>query len=143
MVKYKLQSVIDEINSYFVYTPDHVKDYWRTLHRGYPYGDCEDFVLTVIKEYYGGGKWSFIYNLLLSGKAKIHYVEINGYGHAVGEIENYFFDNIQKNPVDDQLFRGESPYKYKHRFSRYRVLMKLLKRFLADFFAMFRRSSKE
>jgi len=87
----ELDSFLSELNSKFIYTTDKEQygtyEYWieLDLNREKVKGDCEDYALTIKKEFGG----------------MIYICKYKGSGHAILKLKNgQFVDNIQKRPVD-------------------------------------------
>lgn len=99
----ELQSFLEVLNAKFEYTTDQVQygayEYWAELdlNRDKVKGDCEDYSLTIKKEFGG----------------MIYICKYKNDGHAILKLPNgQWIDNIQKTPVDklDEHYRFVIPF---------------------------------
>lgn len=89
-----MDKYLQVLNTNFIYKPDPSgKDLWRILDTSkIVYGDCEDYALTALYLLCGGSLIKF-WKVLVTEKAKIHYVTVRGAGHAVLEFKGLYIDN--------------------------------------------------
>lgn len=95
----KLKRALEKISSRFTYKEDTFKsdyfDSWRVMDDSLDrlYGDCDDYAMTVLYEYYKT-PWDFFLNVIVLRKAKLYQAEtMNGTKHIVASIGNKYFDN--------------------------------------------------
>ena len=104
-----LSSCIEQVSAKFVYTPDPKPfpfDYWFVMkeRNGELKGDCDDFSITILWLLCNSSLLSFIWNVLILHRFKLHRVmALNGY-HIVGEVDGLFFDNWTKRALPKEEF---------------------------------------
>lgn len=112
------------VSDRFIYKAD-VKGKWSILSGNKMSGDCEDFSLTVMFLHFGG-----VFRLLfalLTGKAKIWQVNSTGGLHAVGQVNDMFFDNWCMEPVSKEEFIKRTGHKFLKSYNPIYVMFKLYK----------------
>lgn len=108
----KLDKSIEEVNKKFKWVSDRksddMLDSWRicrTDSEGNLIGDCEDYSLTVIFEYYDRDWKKFIWFYLILGRFMIYTTKTeNGTWHAITRHGDVYFDNWTKRPLDRNMF---------------------------------------
>lgn len=105
----KMISAVKEVNSYFIYKSDGLFDRWSFKSPG----DCENYSLLVLKEYYGSQ--SKAKSALWQREANIWYVTTNsGAGHAILELNEMYVDNRIKSWKSslDEMNIKKAHYRY-------------------------------
>ena len=118
--------LLETFNKLFEYKSEQ-GDQWRIpkVEYGAMRGDCEDYSLGVI--YYVLAEESLFkfWKLLITGKAKIHYVDNNG-GHAVLQWDGNYIDNWTKDWVSREHMESLGHKFHKRDYLFYQVALKML-----------------
>lgn len=130
---------LEIINSKWKYKYDK-GDKWQVLDidKDTIKGDCEDYSLTVLYHFVCDGDWKKFLWHIISGKTSIWYVEVDtedsegvtpNRGHAVMQVEPYgWIDNWSKEFVlSKEVMINRYDHKFKYKYNRLIVLLKLLK----------------
>lgn len=125
---------LEVINTKWNYKADK-GDKWRVLdiNKDTIEGDCEDYSLTVLYYCICEGDWKKFLWYIVSGKAAMWYVEVDtdepNRGHAVMGVDHYgWIDNWSKDFLLTKKDMEETfDHKFKHKYNRIIVLLKLLK----------------
>lgn len=109
----RLAASIERVNGFFVYAGESGLEKWRVLSVGNAKGDCEDYALTAIYDYTGGGL-AFLWAVSNPFKFRLWNVtDPSGVSHFIAVCSEGAFDNHRKQltAVSDYKARG-----YKFRF---------------------------
>ena len=121
-------SVDDFFEKYeYQYDPDKM-DVWKIPVEdsdGKYRGDCEDASLGVLYYVIADKSLSTFWKLLLTGKAKIHYVYNNG-GHAVLQLDGMYIDNWTLDWVTKEHMESLGHKFHKRDYMFYQVALKML-----------------
>ena len=126
MITNEMKKALEPLIIAFNYRQDSerygVKEYWTTI----PLSkimecNCENFSLTVLKTLAGGTKWG-MFKLLLTKKAKLHYIRVpikggDSEGHCVLEFNGMFTDNNFRAWVDKEVMLRKLSYRFKYRYT--------------------------
>ena len=124
----KYNQAITECNRDFRYQYDHhrygLTDSWRILDKNGK-GDCEDYALTVAWIFSDRNFFKFL-KIFKSKELILHYVTVNGEGHAVLEYNGRFVDNIEKRTLSKKQFERKG-YQFILQFSVNQIVFRLIK----------------
>lgn len=120
--------ILETFNKLFEYTSDPGWDRWRIMKvkDGKMKGDCEDASLSIL--YYvvaDESLWTF-WKLLITGKAKIHYVLNDGGGHAVLQLDGMYIDNWTLDWTTKEHMESLGHQFHKRDYMFYQVALKML-----------------
>lgn len=128
-----LDDALEYVAERFVYQLDKatVTDAWFVMREqdGKMYGDCEDFAITVFWLMSGRRLFTFLWNLLITGRYELHAVKANGasvVNHGIGCYYGNWFDNWTKDEMNASYFFDKTKHVHSHKFSRFAILSKLL-----------------
>jgi hypothetical protein len=105
-----LNQAINTVNQKFRYQSDprsFFTDYWFVMQEkdGQLRGDCDDYSVTVLWYLCNENIWSFIWNVLILHRYRLHRVKAIGGWHVIGEAEGQWFDNWTRRACSrDELF---------------------------------------
>lgn len=126
-----IKECVEFVSSRFSYKSD--KDFfidqWFVMKdkNGRFYGDCDDFVVTVLWYYYGCSILSFIWNVLIKHDCKIFRVKTStGEYHIIGSVNNLFFDNWTLKALSEQEFYSITKHKKLYRMNILHMWSKFL-----------------
>jgi hypothetical protein len=94
-----IKQAIDTVNQKFHYQSDprsFFTDYWFVMQEkdGQLRGDCDDYSVTVLWYLCNENFWTFIWNVLVLHRYRLHRVETaTGEYHVIGEADGWWFDN--------------------------------------------------
>ena len=120
--------ILKTFNALFEYTSDPGWDRWRIMKvkDGKMKGDCEDYAIGVL--YYivaDESLWTF-WELLITGKAKMHYVLNNGGGHVVLQLDGKYIDNWTLDWTTREHMEALGHKFHKRDYMFYQVALKML-----------------
>lgn len=126
---------INDLIDNWDYESDEKIDNWEILEpnaAGIYQGDCDDYACTALYILSGCSLKNYWKNLI-TGKAKIHFVTVQGVGHAVAQYQNQYIDNIQNELCSRKdLETWSIPYKFKFKcpviFIAFKMLIGKIKR---------------
>ncbi len=126
-----IQTITTDVAKKFQYKKDSIKifDSWRILDidQDTISGDCEDFSLTVIWNACGRNFLKFVLFVLILHKYRIHrVVDKNGESHAVGEVDQLWFDNWTMKALPKDQFFLETKHTYKHIYPSPLIILYML-----------------
>lgn len=133
----QIDQAIYQVSANFQYTPDTKgllgkRESWHVMTStdGSYYGDCEDFALTIMWLHSDCNLLLFLWRLLINGKYKMHAVASTGgtgkVDHAVGSIDDVWFDNYTNKGYSFFTFIDATGHAYIHKISPFTAFSKLL-----------------